>query len=120
MVKNDIAAIIIEFPESKDDILSIIKASKYGNEIIKKYLDLNFIMNEVEIKANFLSALRSVKNGADLSINIDWALSPKDLTKLAKLHKANKCRRKIEELLTDCNFHYECGKFINKEYDEFL
>ena len=28
--------------------------------------------------------------------------------------------RKIEELLEDCNFHYENGKFQDGEYDEFI
>ena len=55
-----------------------------------------------------------------LSGPLDWSFSKRDLTELAKLHKANKCRKKIEDLLTDCNFHYESAKFHNKDYTEFL
>lgn len=119
-LNNNIAAIMMEFPESEADIISIVKNTKYGDEIITAYLELDLIRDEIKIRTDFLSALRSVKNGSNLSHKIRWALSSKDLSELAKLHKANKCRRKIEELLTDCNFHYECGKFVNKEYDEFL
>lgn len=116
----DVAEIMIEFPESENDIISIVKASKHGEKILSDYLHMDSVKTEVDVKTDFLSALRSVKDGSDLSSDIGWRLSDRDLSELAKLHKANKCRRKIEELLTNCNFHYECGKFANKEYDEFL
>lgn len=119
-LRNDIVAIIIDFHESENDIISIINRAKHGKEIIADYLKLDLIRNEVMIRTDFLSALCSVENGSDLSSSIQYSLSSKDLFELAKLHKANKCRRKIEELLTSCNFHYECGKFANKEYGEFL
>lgn len=119
-LRNDIVAIIIDFHESENDIISIINRAKHGKEIIADYLKLDLIRNEVMIRTDFLSALCSVEYGSDLSSSIQYSLSSKDLFELAKLHKANKCRRKIEELLTSCNFHYECGKFANKEYGEFL
>lgn len=119
-LNTDIASIMVEFPESENDIISIIKNAKYGDEIIKDYLKLDSIRDEVMIRTDFLSALRFVKDVSDLASRIGYSLSHKDLTELAKLHKANKCRRKIENLLTSCNFHYECEKFVNKEYDEFL
>ena len=77
-------------------------------------------MTEDEIREDWESALEQVKNGTDLSSIIGWAFSDEDITELAKLHKNNICREKIEDLLEDCNFHYECGKFANEEYDEFL
>ena len=79
-----------------------------------------FDMTEDEIREDWESALEQVKNGTDLSSIIGWAFSDEDITELAKLHKNNICREKIEDLLEDCNFHYECGKFANGEYDEFL
>ena len=79
-----------------------------------------FDMTEEEIREDWESALEQVENGTDLSSIIGWAFSDEDITELAKLHKANICREKIEDLLEDCNFHYECGKFANEEYDEFL
>lgn len=119
-LRTDIIAIIIAFPESESDIISTISKAKHGKEIIEDYLKLDSIRNEVKIRIDFLSALCLVEDGSDLSSSIQYSLSSKDITELAKLHKANKCRRKIEELLTSCNFHYECGKFTNKEYEEFL
>lgn len=119
-LQNDIVAIIIDFPESEKDIISIINRAKYGKEIIADYLRFDVIKNEIKVRTDFLSALCSIESGSDLSSSIQYSLSSKDLMELAKLHKANRCRRKIEELLTSCNFHYECGKFINKEYEEFL
>lgn len=119
-LNTDICEIIMDFPESENDIISMIKSSKHGEKIIKDYLKMDFIKNKIRIRKDFLSALKSVKDGADLSADLEWSFSKKDLAELAKLHKANKCRRKIEELLTNCNFHYECGKFNNKEYDEFI
>lgn len=116
----DITQILYDFPDSKEDVLSVIHKSEYGDEILKKYLDMDAILNEVSIRKDFASALRSVRKGYDLSPNIHYSFSKQDIAELAKLHKANRFEKKIEDLLTDCNFHYECGKFINGEYDEFL
>ena len=66
------------------------------------------------------TALRSVNKGTSLSALIHWSFSDDDIRKLAELHKANKFRRKIEDLLDDCNFHYESTKFSHGEYAEFL
>ena len=77
-------------------------------------------ITEDKIREDWETALEQVNRGSDLSSIIGWAFSDEDITELAKLHKANICRDKIEDLLTDCNFHYECGKFANGEYDEFL
>lgn len=79
-----------------------------------------FDMTEEEIREDWKSALEQVEEGSDLSSIIGWAFSDEDITELAKLHKANICRDKIEDLLEDCNFHSECSKFANGEYDEFL
>ena len=77
-------------------------------------------MTEDEIREDWESALEQVKKGSDLSSKIGYGFSNEDITELAKLHKNNICRDKIEDLLTDCNFHSECSKFVNGEYDEFL
>ena len=109
-LQTDISEIMVSFPESKDEIISTIKANPYGDKILQDYLNFD----------KFLAALKSVKRGSELSGPLDWSFSKRDLTELAKLHKANKCRKKIEDLLTDCNFHYESAKFHNKDYTEFL
>ena len=77
-------------------------------------------ITEDEIREDWETALEQVNCGSDLSSKIGYAFSNEDITELAKLHKNNICREKIEDLLTDCNFHYECSKFANGEYEEFL
>lgn len=118
-LRADIEHIMLDFPGSREDILNLIRTNKYGKEILKE-IALNKIDRNVEIRSDFAAALKSVKSGSDLSSDLRWNLSNKDICKLAKLHQKNKYRKKIESLLTDCNFHYECGKFINGEYDEFI
>ena len=94
--------------------------SKGINEELSKYIEWGDIENDAKIRNDFATALRKCKRGTQLSSWIGYALSKQDVSNLARLHKSNKFRKKIEDLLTDCNFHYECGKFMNKEYDEFL
>lgn len=74
----------------------------------------------MEIRRDYHTALKKVKVGGELAPLLKWRFSKEDLKKLAALHKANKCRRKIENLLTDCNFHAEVGKFTAGKYEEFL
>lgn len=119
-LRADIISIMVEIPGSESDILSIIKASEYGDRILNNYLDMTTIRGIVAIKTDFQSAFKSVRHGYELSEKIEYALSKRDLNELAKLHKMNKYRKKIEELLTDCDFHYECAEFENGNYDEFL
>ncbi len=96
------------------------KVSSSTQKILEKYLDFSRAKRAAEIRSDWADALRHVKEGCDLSGWIGYGLTKGDITNLAKLHKARKFRRKIEDLLTDCNFHYECGCFSSGEYDEFL
>lgn len=73
-----------------------------------------------EIRRDWSKALRSVKNGCELSGPIDYGFSEDDIRALAKLHKQNRFRKKIEDLLEDCNFHTECADFASGKYDEYL
>lgn len=116
---TDIVSILLEFKNSWMDILGIIKKSKHGAEIIKK-LNVNEIKAEVALRKDFLSALHSAKLGSDLSRKVNYSFYAKDLGQLARLHKENKYRKKIEDLLTDCNYHDVCSAFINKNYEEYL
>ena len=56
---------------------------------------------------------------AELSNAIDYAFSDKDIAYLAYLHKNSDktIRRRIEDLLDDCNFHTECSDFQDNKYD---
>lgn len=85
-----------------------------------EFEDEDFNMTEDEVRADWETALEQTNRGTDLSRVIDYGFTKNDITELAKLHKANKFREKIEDLLTDCNFHYECGQFMMGEYEEFF
>ncbi len=82
-------------------------------------IDLDRCITDAEIRLDFAKALRNVKNGTKLSGKLGWSFAPDDLMNLMVLHKSNKFRRKIEDLLEDCNFHSECGLLAEKKYDEF-
>lgn len=71
---------------------------------------------------NWEEKLKSVKHGSALSREIDWGFYDDDLKELAQIHKAHPkgaMRRKIEELLEDCNFHMECSALVAGDYDHF-
>lgn len=87
---------------------------------VKEHLNIEEIRNSLEVRLDFGRALEKVGNGRELSPLIGWAFYKEDIRDLAKLHKAGKYCEKIEDLLTDCNFHRECGDFINGRYDKYL
>lgn len=89
-------------------------------EAIRKYVSLDAAWRDAEIRRDWASALRTVKHGEDLSCEIDWAFSTRDIKNLAKLHKANRFRKKIEDLLEDCNFHTEAALMSSHQYDKLL
>lgn len=101
----------------KSEILSIDK--NFGNEIISN-LDFESMEEIISIKCDWENSLRSIRTGRALSSPIGYSLDLMDLKNLATLHKANKFKKKIETLLTNCNFHKECSDFKNKHYDEYL
>ncbi len=90
----------------------------------KDYIDDNFNWEEIEedaeVRKDFDFALKNCKRGTELSKVLGYSFSDEDISNLAKLHKENKHRKKIEDLLTDCNFHYESGCFADHQYNEFL
>ena len=118
-LRNDISKIMLEFPGSGEIIQTIIKGASCGSEILAM-LDWEKIQDNVNIRSNFYEALQSVKDGSDLAGRLWYSFSSVDIAHMAELHKSNKCRKKIEDLLACCNFHYESGKFRRHEYDEFL
>lgn len=122
-LKADIESILMRcdkfLADTKDKIVSEIESRQYGKEILM-IVNMDSILETVLIRKDFKTAFSKVKKGSELSRKLNWSFSKRDLKELAKLHKSNKCRRKIEELLTDCNFHKECVQFVRKEYDEYL
>lgn len=89
-------------------------------EKIKQKIDFKKIRRAASVRKHWDEALQSVKNGTALSSVIGYGFSPKDISELARLHKADKYRQKIEDLLQDCNFHTECGDFISGEWDKYI
>ncbi len=112
-LENDVAAALKKSKLNDIDRIREIVAGS-GTEI-----DFEKCVREAEIRLDFASALRSVKNGTDLSYPLGWGFGKDDLMALMALHKSNKFRRKIEDLLEDCNFHTECGLLSEKRYEEF-
>lgn len=111
----------------ESDVAAALKKSKLNDidrirEIVtgsEAKIDFEKCVREAEIRLDFASALRSVKDGTDLSYPLGWGFGRDDLMALMALHKSNKFRRKIEDLLEDCNFHTECGLLSEKQYEEF-
>lgn len=118
-LRNDISEIMLEFPESGEIIQTIIRGVSCGSEILAM-LDWEKIQDNVNIRSNFYEALQSVKDVSGLAGRLCYSFSSMDIAHMAELHKSNKCRKKIEDLLVYCNFHYVSGKFRKHEYDEFL
>lgn len=102
----------------KSEMEGIIHKSKHSDMIMRQF-DFDKARRKAEIRHNFADVL-SKYEGDEIAKKLEFTLWTSDLCELAKLHKANKCRKKIEDLLTDCNFHYESAKFHNKDYTEFL
>lgn len=120
-LRNDIVDILKKaknVEDVKQEIIEYIKTNEFGDEIISRlnFVDIN---EEVTIRRDFAKAFETVKNGSDLSHILRYSLGRSDLEKLAILHKAKKSRKKIEELLMDCNFHCECADFRNGKYDKY-
>ena len=105
--------------ETEQEILEYIKAREFGNKIINK-LNLADIKEEVTIRRDYATAFRRVRKGRELSHVLRYSFGDNDLKKLAILHKARKFRKKIEELLEDCNFHTESADFSEGQYDKYI
>ena len=86
--------------------------------------DENFqpAMTRLHITDNWEKAMRGMqveKLGKDLN----YSFTDDELKELAQLHKTTNKRivkKRIEELLTYCNFHYESGELHDGNYEQFL
>lgn len=109
------------------EVIAALKKSKLNDidrirEIVtgsEAEIDFEKCVREAEIRLDLASALRSVKYGTDLSYPLGYCFYKDDLLNMMALHKSNKFRRKIEDLLEDCNFHTERGLLSEKQYKEF-
>ena len=90
------------------------------DERSEDFVNSIFDMDEDEIRMDFATALSKVEKGSDLSSWLGYGFSDEDISNLAKLHKDGYFREKIEDLLTDCNFHTESADFASGNYDEYI
>ena len=117
----DIEAILVEYGmDEYSTIMAIINTSPCADEILSRFINVDKIFEAVEIRQDFDAALSKVKQGEELSSKIGWGFSSRDIRELALLHKKRKHRKKIEDLLTECNFHTECSDFIEGKYDQYI
>lgn len=72
--------------------------------------------DEQYIRANWETVLNSKMEATDISCAIRWGFYQEDLAELMRLHQADICREKIEDLLTDCNFHSVCSAWSDGDY----
>lgn len=100
-------------------IKELIQTSSMKEELSKN-IHVEEAIKAAYIRRDFHNALLNVEQGCELSAVLGYGFSGKDLMTLADLHKSNKCRRKIEELLTDCNFHTQAVHMANGNYDVFF
>lgn len=122
-LKADIVNILcddaFDMQQAKDTITDMVQKAEYSETILQKYVQFDAILEEVKIRRDFKAAFDTMPVDEIVS-TCSYSFDKNDLRRLAQLHKSNKCRKKIEQLLTAANFHYECGKFCNKEYEEFI
>lgn len=116
----------VEYNELKDCIEIAVQNLRNNPDINRKeLLTLALELAETgkksaDVRKDFKAALSKVEDGYELSEVIHWSLSSADLRNLARLHKDNVFREKIEELLEDCNFHKEIADFCNGRYEDYL
>ena len=72
---------------------------------------------DAEIRNDWSAALGSGKRIEDISADIGWAFTDEDIKELAWLHKECIHRKKIEQLLIECNlisvaFDLRDGRYI--------
>ena len=116
----------VEYDELKDCIrIAVQNLRNYPDINRKELLALALELAETgkksaDVRKDFKAALSKVEDGYELSEVIHWSLSSADLRNLARLHKDNVFREKIEELLEDCNFHKENADFYDGRYEDYL
>ena len=103
-----------DIEKTRQEIENLLNASPLSN--IGDLVHLDRLYNDAIIRRDFANALKDVKSGTELSSPLGYGFSNDDILELAKLHKKNRFRKKIEDLLEDCNFHAECGWLSNGEY----
>ena len=122
-MRADISAILVKNAENVDEVFGSIKemirACPHAGELAER-IDPDLAKRDALIRLDWAEALRNARKGTDLSHDIGFGFSKNDIRELAVLHRKNRFRGKIEDLLTDCNFHKEAGDFMEGRYEEYI
>ena len=86
--------------------------------------DENFqpAMTRLQITNNWEKSLRTYSM-SEISHKLKYCFSTEELKELATLHKETTkkvVKKRIEDLLTNCNFHYESGLLANGNYNKIF
>ena len=84
-----------------------------------KYYGENKITENIKIRSDFLSAFANY-DYTEIANKLEYALSEQDISNLAFIYKSGEHEEDIENLLQYCNFHKECGDFINGKCEEYF
>ena len=100
--------------------------NRFADELYDAYNNDEFsnadLLTEKEIREDWDAALNSPMEYSEIAHAIKWGFDCDDMQSLMELHKQNKHRQKIEDLLEDCNFHTERSDWSEGNYilrDEF-
>lgn len=130
----DNEAQFIQRLENEFDVILTSKSPKERLETIEEIKDLfkdafvltdkNFqpAMNRLHITDNWEKALSGMQV-EKMAKDLQYSFCPADLKDLATIHKTTTKRivkKRIEDLLTYCNFHYESSMLHDGNYEQFL
>ncbi len=119
--ETDLSCIIHKAPDPvkrKEEILAFIRSYPCSGYFLTR-VDMDKVMQDAMIRRDWETALRN-HSYDELSSMVSYRFGSDDIKELAVLHKKRRLRRKIEDLLENCNFHSECGDFANGRYDKYL
>lgn len=102
-------------------------------KLVAKGFSADVIRERLAIRNNWRKTLNNVEyveeyggdyNTFPIASKLGFSLYESDLKELAMIHKneepGSKLQTVIENLLTDMNFHEDCGEFIAGYYDNYL
>lgn len=120
---GDIATILcdsrFDSAKAEREILSIIESTRFPKAILDN-VPIDKIRAEKALRKDLLSALKNVENGSELAPSLRYTLYDNDIIMLARLHKRNLCREKVEQLLDGCGRHKESAILTDKGYSFFF
>ena len=111
--RNNLPGSLCDLIDDAEDIGEMLHALA---DALAVALDDSDDLDEDYIREKWQEVLESPMDYVDISRAIGWGFTHEDLETLMQLHKDGKYREKIEDLLTDCNFHTECTDWSEGNY----